>query len=81
MPEEAVDTVKRNWQYAAALFGFLLGIHNGCIALWEDGNPEPVKIFPYPAQYLPKADYQALEKGIRPGNDRELQQLLEDYLS
>ena len=63
------------------LVGFLLGIHNGQIALWADGKSEPVEIFPYQARYLPEADYQALKKGIHIKDGPELQQLLEDFLS
>ena len=66
---------------AVLLLGFLLGIHEGYVALWEDGKAEPVEIYPYRAQYLPEADRQALEEGIRPQNERALQQLLEDFLS
>ena len=67
--------------YSMVLVGFLLGIHGGRIALWEDGNPEPVKVFPYSAQLLPRKDRQALEKGIHFDTQEELAQRIEDYLS
>ena len=67
--------------YFTLLFGFLLGISDGYIALWKDGNPKPLQVFPYRAEYLPSADQQALEKGIHINNKQELKQLLEDYLS
>ena len=63
------------------LLGFILGSHNGYIALWEDGSQEPRQIFPYQVTSLPVADQQALEKGIRLKDAGELLQLLEDYLS
>ena len=63
------------------LWGFLLGSHNGYIALWEDGRAEPRQIFPYRVDSLPVADQQALEKGIRLRDAGSLRQLLEDYLS
>ena len=67
--------------YSALLFGFLLGVSNGYIALWTDGNPDPARIFPYKAENLPIADQQALEQGIHLDDELELAHLLEDYLS
>jgi hypothetical protein len=49
--------------------------------LWEDGDPKPIRIFPYRVTSLPVADQEALEKGIKIGSDSELASLLEDYLS
>ena len=63
------------------LLGFLLGIHEGKIALWKDNDPEPVKIFSYRAELLPEEDQKALKKGIKVENTRQLQQLIEDYFS
>ena len=66
---------------SALLFGFLLGVHDGRIALWKDEQPEPVKIFPYHARMLPAADRRALEEGIRFDSAEDLVRLLDDYLS
>ena len=63
------------------LLGFILGSHNGYIALWEEGAAQPRQIFPYAVTSLPPADQQALENGIRLKDAGELMQLLEDYLS
>lgn len=63
------------------LLGFLLGIHEGKIALWKDHDPQPVRIFPYRAELLPEADQKALKKGIRVENLRQLQDLIQDYFS
>lgn len=63
------------------LLGFLLGIHEGKIALWKDNNPEPIKVFPYSAKLLPEADQKALEKGIKADSIRQLQELIQDYFS
>lgn len=60
---------------------FLVGIHEGKIALWEGDDPEPIKVFPYRASMLPKADRQRLEKGIRVETMEELTKLAEAYLS
>ena len=63
------------------LFGFLLGVQNGYVALWKDGTAEPIRVFPYSAENLPPADRQALEQGIHLDSRTELIQLIEDYLS
>ena len=59
----------------------VLGSWKGYIALFNGGESEPRQIFPNRVDSLPPADQQALEKGIIVRNERDLQQLLEDYLS
>ena len=63
------------------LLGFLLGIHEGKVALWKDNDPQPIKVFPYQAELLPEADQKALEKGIPVESIRQLRQMIEDYFS
>lgn len=63
------------------IMGYLLGIQNGWIALWKDGNPEPERVFSYKAEILPPEDQKALAKGIHLDEDSALIKLLEDYLS
>lgn len=63
------------------LLGFLLGIHDGRIALWKDGQAEPWKIFPYPASALPAQTQQELSRGIRVDSMEDLDRLLENFLS
>ena len=63
------------------LFGFILGIHEGRIALWKDNQDKPMKVFPYQASMLPEVDQKRLEKGIHVDSLSELYQLVEDYLS
>ena len=72
---------KRRIPVLLLLFGFLLGIHDGKIALWKDDDPEPLRIFPYRASLLPPADQQLLKKGIPIEDAHDLSRLLEDYLS
>ena len=67
--------------YSILLIGFLLGIHDGRIALWVGDDPEPTTIFPYYVSMLPKADQKALENGIEIQDEHRLHSLLEDYLS
>lgn len=63
------------------LLSYLLGSYNGYIALWRQGESQPVKIFPYQVVSLPDADQKALEKGIIVKEKSELHRILEDYLS
>lgn len=59
----------------------VLGTWKGYVALFEKGAEEPRQIFPTPVSSLPPADQAALEAGIPIRNQRNLEQLLEDYLS
>lgn len=63
------------------LLGFLLGIHNGNIALWREDDPEPVQVFPYRASNLPPQARKLLEQGIEAEDTAELAKLLESFLS
>lgn len=66
---------------AAWMAFFLLGIHEGRIALWKGDDPEPVQVFPYSVTALPKEEQQRLRDGIRIESITELNRLLEAYLS
>ncbi len=59
----------------------VLGSWKGYVALFDEGAAEPRQIFPYSVSSLPEKDQKALEKGILIRNERDLKQLLEDYLS
>lgn len=59
----------------------VLGCWKGYLAVFEEGRDEPRQIFPMQTAALPEADQEALNGGILVRNDRDLQQLLEDYLS
>lgn len=63
------------------LFGFLLGIHEGRIAIWKDGNTAPWRIFPYPVAVLPSDTQAELRQGIRIDTMEDLDHLLENLLS
>lgn len=62
-------------------FAFILGSHNGYVALWEGNDPQPKKVFPYSVSSLPPADQQRLKEGIPIESKEELIRLVEDYLS
>lgn len=59
----------------------ILGSYKGYLALYDRGKTEPKQIFPRQIDTFPEADQLALEKGIVVRNDRDLQKILEDYLS
>lgn len=59
---------------------YLLGIHDGKIALWEGDDPEPVQVFPYRASMLPKEARKQLEEGISIESMDQLRELAEAYL-
>ena len=63
------------------LFGFILGVYEGKVALWKDHQKDPIKVIPYQVSMLPEADQKALEKGIKIDSLAQLHKMLEDYLS
>lgn len=63
------------------LLGFLLGIREGKIALWKDGEAEPWRVFPYPVAVLPAETQQELKNGIRIDSMDDLDRVLENLLS
>mgnify|MGYP003293274416 CR=1 FL=1 len=64
-----------------AILSLTLGTWKGYVALFEKDACEPRQIFPCPVASLPLADQCALDQGIPIRNSRDLQQVLEDYLS
>ena len=60
--------------------GFLLGIHEGRLTLWRDGEDRPEQIYDIRADSLPPADRLQLSRGIRARSREEVWQLLENYL-
>lgn len=64
----------------ALLLGFLLGVHEGKVALWRDGAEAPEQVYDIRADSLPPADRLQLERGIGVETRRELWGLLENYL-
>ena len=76
-----MHSMKKKLISLALLMGFILGSHNGYIALWTDNRIEPDRVFPYRVSTLPPADQEALRKGIKADDILELTRLMEDYLS
>ena len=67
--------------YLSLILSFLLGVHEGKLALWRENAVQPEMVFPCPVEMLPEADRQALRNGIRIDSREDLARLLEDYLS
>ena len=64
----------------ALLAVYLLGVHEGKIALWKNEDPEPVKVFPYSVSMLPEEAQKRLEAGIPIESIEQLRKLAEAYL-
>ena len=71
---------QRSLSLMLALY-LILGTWKGYVALFSEGEEEPRQFYPTPVSALPAADQEALEAGIVIRSQRQLQQLLEDYLS
>lgn len=71
---------KRNF-FCLVILYLLLGSWKGYVALFEKGMEEPRQIFPCSVSSLPESDQAALSEGIPIRNAKDLQQVLEDYLS
>lgn len=73
----------RMTRFSALVLAFvvIVGSWKGYLALFDPGKSEPKQIFPRLVSSLPEADRQALEAGIPVRNQRDLESLLEDYLS
>ena len=72
--------VHRQW-YLTLIFGLILGIRGGSIALWREGDPDPIRVFPYRAEMLPWEAQDALANGIPIEDLSQLEELAENYLS
>lgn len=65
----------------ALMLTCILGTHEGFIALWKPGGPEPIWVSSCRVECLPPADQAALHRGIPARTPRDLARLLEDFLS
>ena len=62
---------------ASVLFTFLIGIHEGRLAIWRSGDPTPTKVLPVPTALLPSDVREVLRQGIHVKSDEEIARLLE----
>ena len=70
---------KKHIIYCILALGYILGTHNGTLALLYDGVP--VQTYPCEVSTLPEADRALLEQGLPIDSLNELTERLEDYLS
>ena len=63
------------------LASFLLGLRDGRLTLWREGEAHPEQIYDIREDSLPPADRLALRRGIRVETREELWMILENYLS
>lgn len=63
------------------LLACYLGIHNGHLALFDEGSDDPLLILPHRAEMYSQADQQKLARGIYYESPQELTRILEDFLS
>ena len=61
--------------------GFLLGLRQGRLTLWQDSDPHPLQVYDIRESSLPPADQLLLRRGIRLESREEVWQILENYLS
>ena len=73
--------IRKRYITILTLGSLILGSWKGYVALFRKNADEPMQIFPYTVASLPPADQAALEEGIPIRNQRDLQKILEDYLS
>jgi len=61
--------------------GWLLGEHEGWLAVFPAGSESPSMIYDVLVRALPAYDREQLANGIYAQNEAQLEQLLEDYIS
>lgn len=61
--------------------GYILGQHEGKLAVYKSSSSTPIEIFDVYISSLPSHDKGELEKGIYASSEDELQILIEDYTS
>lgn len=67
--------------YFTLIFTFFLGLQEGKIVLWQDGDPQPQHVFPYRAETLPPPVRRALEESIAFQSAGEAMETAENFLS
>ena len=60
---------------------FIIGIENGRIAVFGEGEEKPLILTDTYANTLPKIDRDELEKGVKVSGEKELKKAIEDYCS
>lgn len=63
------------------LFGFILGISRGYVAVWQDEDPQPLYLTDTLASSLFPADQALLRQGLHFDDQKSLTAALEDFCS
>lgn len=63
------------------LLCWVLGCHEGHIALFAPDDPQPLEVYPYRTEMFPVRDQKDLQRGIPVKDETELSRLLTDFLS
>lgn len=60
---------------------YTLADYNGRLAIFENGNENPIEVFEIQTSSLPEGDKKMLKTGIQASSYEELLRLTEDYTS
>lgn len=61
--------------------GYILTEYNGKLAVFHEGNSDPIEIFDITLDSLPQQDQELLTKGLKTSSKKELLLWIEDYSS
>ena len=73
--------MKKTWVCRLLALFLVIGNWKGYVAVFKANEDEPWQIYPQKVSCLSDDDQEALNRGIVVRNDRDLQRLLEDFLS
>lgn len=73
IPSKAEDT-----PVSQPEISYIVADYGGRVAVFEDGNPEPVTVYDIYTHLLPENDIEILRKGIKVNSEQQLQSCLED---
>lgn len=71
----------KNSQADKKINAYIVRAYNNNLAVFEEGEVEPYRIYDTDIRILPESDREKLEKGIRVESETDLRRLLEDYTS
>ena len=64
--------MRLRYGYLTLIFTFLLGCHEGFVALWKPPAEEPAAVFPYAVTSLPQADHRNTKQRCADGSSGRL---------
>lgn len=72
-------TVFTNLLSGLLAVGFFLGIHNGRIGIWLNGEKEPSRVIPCPVFLLTPSQQKALTQGIQIDTMEDMESLIRNF--